>query len=966
MVDHTESSGRDGAEPSASSGTTHGTHSVYSTANPSGISQRQPGGTTSRPSGLFNMSTLETALPSVSMRRRETTMLTEDNFGVWKWHLKYNLKAIGLYDCLINPQLTSQEQRDVAMFEIISTISDRVKLRVAHCKDPKTLFESIESLYTNKTSFMVTDLHMKLTSFKFKSSNHISEGLSYIVNIVSKLKNLNQELSDHMVEGVILAALPGSFRTFITVWKGLPANERTIGNLTNRLLAEVEDDKIFNGSKNNKVFYTKQEKRPNSHFKQNFKKFNKQDGRNKKNIKKKAGNCNYCKKPGHWSKECRKRISEESHNGASKEQKSEKDKSNGKHQVFMAIQGKVPEGNWIIDSGATSHMSSKRQWFQSYEQFVEPMAITIGNGNTIQAYGFGSIKTNVGTLTNVLYVPKLAANLFSIQASLEQGLNAVMDSSRVTLMRGDEAILQGELEDGLYLLKLNVLVDKGQSIYLARTCHDWHKRFGHVNNKTLFEMEKNKVVDGFKLNQDPEEITCKHCLLNKGTKASHPARTTVKTSQPGACLHIDTAGPMREEGILGERFFLLAKDEATSYKKVACIEKKSEISSIIKKLINDTEYETGQRVLRIVSDNGSEFVNGELGEFLSQRGIVHECSTPYTPQQNGFIERDMRTIGESSRTMLNESGLPRSLWAQAVQTAVYVNNRVINSRNSDKTPYELWFKKKPNVKNLRIFGQLAVINRPVYYREGKWDLTGDLVRFAGYTSRDNTYRFYNPNNGDLTSSCDVTFIDKDMEPEIIGDNELDKILNSVEDVVIQPARMCFSDEVENTPMSPLPDIETTPEVDVNNLQDSETSYSSCDDTIICNEASGLDDQSLITEEISQAIDASRIPRNLKIHGKHPEILAGRTRSQNYANLAVLDDEPFNFKDAMKRKDKAKWLEAMQDEINSLAKNKTWVLVDRPVGKNVVTNKWVMRIKQKASRIRGQIQSQISCQRFLSN
>lgn len=198
-------------------------------------------------SSLLNATMEPYVLPgnAITVRRTEQTILDDDNYGVWKWALKYNLKALGYYDCLVNPELASNEQKDAIMDIIISTISDKVKTRVSHCNDPQSLIMAIEAIFSNKTSFKATDLHMKLAKFKFISSEHISEGLSYIQKTVSSIRNLGEVISDRHIEGIILCALPPSFRYFITVWKGINADDRTLDNLVNRLNAEVEDNKIF-------------------------------------------------------------------------------------------------------------------------------------------------------------------------------------------------------------------------------------------------------------------------------------------------------------------------------------------------------------------------------------------------------------------------------------------------------------------------------------------------------------------------------------------------------------------------------------------------------------------------------------------------------------------------------------------------------------------------------------------------
>lgn len=96
-------------------------------------------------------------------------------------------------------------------------------------------------------------------------------------------------------------------------------------------------------------------------------------------------------------------------------------------------------------------------------------------------------------------------------------------------------------------------------------------------------------------------------------------------------------------------------------------------------------------------DNGTEFFNTDVKKLLTENGIMYERITPYTPEQNGFIERDNGTIQELARTMLIASGLTRTLWPEAVRTAVYMWNRSCSTRNSDATPYELWLGEKPQL-----------------------------------------------------------------------------------------------------------------------------------------------------------------------------------------------------------------------------------------------------------------------------
>ena len=104
------------------------------------------------------------------------------------------------------------------------------------------------------------------------------------------------------------------------------------------------------------------------------------------------------------------------------------------------------------------------------------------------------------------------------------------------------------------------------------------------------------------------------------------------------------------------------------------------------------------------SDHGGEFENHVLKEFCDSHGISHNFSSPRTPQQNGVVERKNRTLEEMSRTMLSEAKLPKYFWAEAVNTSCYILNRVLIRPILEKTPYELWKGKKPNISYFHAFG----------------------------------------------------------------------------------------------------------------------------------------------------------------------------------------------------------------------------------------------------------------------
>ena len=110
------------------------------------------------------------------------------------------------------------------------------------------------------------------------------------------------------------------------------------------------------------------------------------------------------------------------------------------------------------------------------------------------------------------------------------------------------------------------------------------------------------------------------------------------------------------------------------------------------------------KLKKIKSDNGKEFDNTNIEAYCDEVGIKHEVSTTYTPQQNGVVERKNRTLITLARIMLDEYNTPKALWAEAINTACYVSNRLFLQKFLDKTPYELLNGKKLDVSFFRVFG----------------------------------------------------------------------------------------------------------------------------------------------------------------------------------------------------------------------------------------------------------------------
>ncbi|GJQ98415.1 putative ribonuclease H-like domain-containing protein [Tanacetum coccineum] len=191
---------------------------------------------------------------------------------------------------------------------------------------------------------------------------------------------------------------------------------------------------------------------------------------------------------------------------------------------------------------------------------------------------------------------------------------------------------------------------------------------------------------------------------------------------------------------------------------VNTVRTKDETSEILKNFIKEIENLVDKKVKIIRSDNGTEFKNHVMDEFCREKGIKREYSVARTPQQNGVAERKNRTLIEAARTMLADSKLPTTFWAEAVSTACYVQNRVLVVKPHNKTPYELFKGIKPAIGFMKPFGcHVTILN--TLDKLGKFDGKSDEGFFVGYSLSSKAFRVYNIRTRKVQENLHVGFLE---------------------------------------------------------------------------------------------------------------------------------------------------------------------------------------------------------------
>src|SRR3954464_13279962 len=165
---------------------------------------------------------------------------------------------------------------------------------------------------------------------------------------------------------------------------------------------------------------------------------------------------------------------------------------------------------------------------------------------------------------------------------------------------------------------------------------------------------------------------------------------------------MDLFGPPKYSSFGGNCYGLVIVDDFSRYTWVHFLTFKSETQVVFKRFAKRDMNNYSLKIKHIRSDNGTEFKNSGIQKFLDEMGITQEFSAPYTPQQNGVVERKNRTLIEMARTMLDEYKTPRKFWPEAIDTTCHVINRVYIHKLLNKTSYELLTGNKPNVSYFRV------------------------------------------------------------------------------------------------------------------------------------------------------------------------------------------------------------------------------------------------------------------------
>ncbi|WVZ58133.1 hypothetical protein U9M48_008437 [Paspalum notatum var. saurae] len=315
------------------------------------------------------------------------------------------------------------------------------------------------------------------------------------------------------------------------------------------------------------------------------------------------------------------------------------------------------EDVWIMDFGCSRHMTGHRKWFSSRNPVSTKEYITFGDN------GQGKL-----SLREVAFVQNLGFNLVSVSQLLDEGFEVRFKKAACRILDAKETLV----------FRVDLTSVSGPARYLVASpsadIWKWHRRLGHLSFDLLFRLSSMGLIRGLPKLKAEKDLVCHPCHHGKMVAAPHTPVSQVMTSYPGELLHMDTVGPAWVASVSGKWYVLVVVDDFSRFSWVFFMEFKDEAFGFVRDLVPRLRNESHKAMRAIRSDNGGEFRNSQFENFCRDLGLEHHFSSPYTPLQNGVVERKNRTLVEMARTMLEEHRTPRRFWAEAVNTACYIAN----------------------------------------------------------------------------------------------------------------------------------------------------------------------------------------------------------------------------------------------------------------------------------------------------
>jgi hypothetical protein len=912
----------------------------------------------------------------------------------------------------LEPEAHWRKQDGMVQSLISSSVPDSVFTQIKSAAMAREAWDILKRVNEEHTRMVTVELVRKFRNKKCRETDNICMHFQELSDLCEQLAAIGKAVDNEDFTDTLLASLPPSYShtcTSINSSAHLGAIQLTAAIVQEIVLEEYERLAATNPKKGSQ----------DEAFAANAQKKKKHD------IE-----CHNCHKKGHIQAECWAKGGGKEGQGPRKKGRAQEgaaaaeaaadestvevwaaiedacDGEEGQEHVAAAA-GSACANNGVqtelYDSGASCHMTPFHDQFVSYWS-IPPRTITAADKQVFYAIGAGDLRVEVPNgessmtvlLCDALHAPDMGLTVVSISQIASTGYSVSFEGKSCKI-KNKVGVTIGDIPasaTGLYKVEhAYAATDMLERVDLPTL----HRRLCHISADSICSLFRHHLIDGIDLVDDGSTLLCNSCEYAKFThKPIQKEHTAPLADAFGAEIHSDLWGPSPVPSLGGRKYYVTFTDDYSRYTRISILRSKDKTLAAYKAFAAWAQTQHGVRIKRLHSDRGGEYTGNEFSAFLQEQGTEHRLTTHDTPQHNGIAESLNRRLVECVRAVLHHSGLPKTLWGEALHFVVWLKNRTSTRVLGTITPFECVHGYKPNLGGVPEWGQRVWVHNG---KGSKLDARGTVARWVGFDS-DSTHahRIYWPEKGRVMvernirltmptvtiripsrasqpSSATTTAPATASAPAPVSSSGTAADSRSAVSAPNPPAATDSGEEElpdEERPSTPDTPSASTPQPprapkEVRLLLPSEPEQS--------RRSSRLSERARRLAGGDGSVDSSAGEESVAspggYRGYHPyrhgtSVSAAElttddipeVTSEDFAFHTGLDDviatalhdaegDPKSLSEARSRADWSNWKAAMDREMATLEEAGTWSTVPRPADRNVVGSKWVFRLKRKA-------------------